>query len=181
MSIGCGLSNLHTDVDAPQARFQATFEQDDWWKRDPIDTVPTPEISSEVSPATGPLSDDPDGIHALLGINCRGAAGCKTTTCGKKLEQLIGWVNRIDDNRQYSNNENLACVQCEGGQLCAFFQRFKEGSKIRASWAKSMMNRLVNIGCTGCDSVPYWGNDVKDGEITVNFFKDREKRVVDVR
>jgi len=37
----------------------------------------------------------PDSAAALLGINCRGDARCKTTSCGKKLSDLKARINSL--------------------------------------------------------------------------------------
>ncbi|KAI3606993.1 killer kp4 [Moniliophthora roreri] len=99
---------------------------------------------------------------AALGINCRGSSQC--SQAGATLGQLQSLINNgVDNNRQYSNGQQIACLS----HLCAFFQN--TGGSNSGATVKSLIQGLVNHGCGRCGSNPTDGNDVDNGELTVNF------------
>lgn len=87
---------------------------------------------------------------------------------------LTRHTDTIDDNRTYRNKQLIACTRCATGivychGLCAFLQ-YMGDTELDAKTIKSKMDELIAYGCEGCGSVPiYPGNNVKDGELTVNY------------
>ncbi|KAK7056931.1 hypothetical protein VNI00_002649 [Paramarasmius palmivorus] len=96
-----------------------------------------------------------------LGINCRGSSQC--SQAGSTLGQLANLMNGIDDNRQYGDGTQIACLS----HLCAFFQR--TGTNNSGATAKRLVQGLVNHGCGKCGSNPTDGGNVDNGELTVNY------------
>jgi len=105
-----------------------------------------------------------------LGINCRGSAGCILGD-SKTLSTIQGFIdNGVDQNFQYSNGQQIAC----SGDYCAFLQNSGGAS---GSQVISLINDIVNHGCSVCGSVPTGfpgSNDVSQGELTVNFVSNQD-------
>ena len=79
-------------------------------------------------------------------LDCRGSIGCATTTVTIRDLQTI--VNAgLDDNRQFGDNTQIACLNT----TCAFFQNTGRTTNT-GSLAKSLIQQLINRGCTKCGS-----------------------------
>ncbi|KAG7098140.1 hypothetical protein E1B28_000110 [Marasmius oreades] len=101
-----------------------------------------------------------------IGINCRGSGLCGSQT-GGTLSQVLNIARNIDDNRQYSDGQHIACVD----HLCAFYQN--TGRTNSAAFAKQLLQGLLDHGCTVCGSNPTLpGNNVNTGQLTVNYVSD---------
>ncbi|KAB8070990.1 killer toxin [Aspergillus leporis] len=110
---------------------------------------------------------------ALLGINCRGSAGCAGSGAiggqGTRLSQIKKEIDQVDNNRHFNNGEHIACLNNKlGTGICAFFQNTSGGGN--GADAKRLVQDLLNHGCSACGSVPTNpGNDVSKGQLTVNY------------
>ncbi|KAK3181607.1 hypothetical protein K4F52_007162 [Lecanicillium sp. MT-2017a] len=100
---------------------------------------------------------------SALGINCRGSGLCPSDGAAGNLLNLKAIVDNIGDrNRHYDTGKQIACT----GSLCAFYQNGASGTAARTS---ELLQQLLDHGCKKCGSVPTQpGNDVKNGELTVN-------------
>jgi hypothetical protein len=86
-------------------------------------------------------------------------------------------AQEIDDDREYSNKQVIVCSPCfihamwtgkEG--LCAFTQFMEDKGTIKGFQVKASLDRLLDHNCKRCGSVTLFpGNNVKDGELTVNY------------
>lgn len=64
----------------------------------------------------------------------------------------------------------IACTQGNSGSICAFYQSGASGS---ARDAFGHIQQIIDHGCSLCGSVPTQeGNNVDDGQLTVNFVSD---------
>ncbi|KAH7076769.1 killer toxin, kp4 [Paraphoma chrysanthemicola] len=106
----------------------------------------------------------------MLNINCRGSGWC-TSACGRNIWQVKAFVDTIADSKEFSNKQRLACVKCDGkdGGFCAFPQSMGKNERVTAKTAKEMIDKLIMKGCSRCGSAPLKGNDVKYGQLTVNY------------
>ncbi|MCJ1233883.1 hypothetical protein MMC14_001841 [Varicellaria rhodocarpa] len=102
-----------------------------------------------------------------LGINCRGSSRC--TGSNADLYRLIN--DNIPLNREYNNNEHIAC----DGNMCAFFQ------DTHTAFSGGAVHQLIeslygHCDHNSCGSVPTgypWNNDPKqNGILTVNYVSD---------
>lgn len=57
----------------------------------------------------------------------------------------------------------IACIK---GHICAFYQNGASGN---LEVALQHVEKILDYGCDKCGSVPVSGNDVADGELTVNW------------
>ncbi|KAJ7883995.1 hypothetical protein B0H13DRAFT_1628890 [Mycena leptocephala] len=58
------------------------------------------------------------GVRTLaLGINCEGSSQC---TKDGSAQELLGYINTIDDFVWYENGQHIACSKA--GPICAFLQ-----------------------------------------------------------
>ncbi|KAJ4363876.1 hypothetical protein N0V95_000946, partial [Ascochyta clinopodiicola] len=129
-------------------------------------------------------SDDPGSADVLLSLNCRGSSACGII-CRAEIETLKGYVDKIGDNDEYSNGDQVACQMCPhcgtpeqtpdcpfpiDMGICVFPQNMKKDEKVKGSVIKEKVNRIIQHGCKKCGSCPIQpGNDVKTGEVTINY------------
>jgi hypothetical protein len=80
------------------------------------------------------------------------------------------------DDAEFSNGHQIACHHCDGPVqknwrgICVFAQSLRFGETVNAKVVKDSVNALINHGCKKCGSNPiHPGNNVKHGQITVNF------------
>ncbi|KAK7409167.1 hypothetical protein QQX98_008660 [Neonectria punicea] len=105
-------------------------------------------------------------VAAALGINCRGNANCVgTPEC--RLADIILQVSQLDQSQSFNPGEHIACCGIPGGHICAFTQDWFD--PITAGQALGMLQGLEAHGCGQCGSIPFKDNEVKEGELTVNW------------
>lgn len=107
------------------------------------------------------------------GINCEGSSSCFLK--GKSAASTLrNYINSIDDNRWFNNNEQIACTgyfpndKFDDG-ICAFLANTggSNGAKI-----KQLAGYIIEHNCKTCGSVPYFypgDNDVDHGRLTFNY------------
>jgi hypothetical protein len=85
-------------------------------------------------------------------------------------------VQYVPDNALYGNHQFVACIQCpfllfkSDRGICAFPQHIGKDRLIKGSEIKRAIQQIMDHGCKKCGSVPLQpGNNVKQGELTVNF------------
>ncbi|KAJ5570443.1 uncharacterized protein N7459_009873 [Penicillium hispanicum] len=120
---------------------------------------------------------------SALGINCRGSSNCGSvvTPCDgdqgmSALQFMQGMIKgRIDQghgNDFYSEGKQIACTLRKphavlGGGCCLFYQNGASGT---LNDVLVRIDNLVDHGCETCGSDPTQpGNDVGNGELTVNY------------
>ncbi|TFK26858.1 killer toxin [Coprinopsis marcescibilis] len=110
-------------------------------------------------------------VLAIGPINCVGSANCATVTC--RVSDILAQANQLPDSNIYPPGQHIVC--CGGPAaadgLCAFTQNTSES--ISGARAKELIQALANRGCTRCGRVPIEGNDVTQGEMTVNWVAQR--------
>ncbi|KAI9681233.1 MAG: hypothetical protein M1817_002515 [Caeruleum heppii] len=118
---------------------------------------------------------------AGLGINCRGSGMCPSFRCSAFNRWDKGCIETIAEalqspqfnaTRTWNNGEQIFCLQDARaprvGHLCAFLQNQPEGATGRE--VVEAIKHLRSHGCGKCGSVPMQeGNDVKDGQLTLNY------------
>ncbi|KAF2871540.1 hypothetical protein BDV95DRAFT_572245 [Massariosphaeria phaeospora] len=113
-------------------------------------------------------------LNPSLGINCRGSIMCMS--CGGQAE-LASIALGIPDKGRYVNGEQIACTNhCFGtihtkwDGLCIFPQFLAKGQEISGASVKHKVKELIKK-CDKCGSVPFSGDDIYKGEITINFVR----------
>lgn len=78
-------------------------------------------------------------------------------------------------NTWYGPGKHIACHTTDHGHKCAFFQNNGAGGNLQAAWESIL--HLIEHGCETCGSVPLdlEANDVKHGELTVNYIAVERK------
>ncbi|KAI3617011.1 killer kp4 [Moniliophthora roreri] len=95
-------------------------------------------------------------------LDCVGSIGCASTNVTIRDVQAV--INAgVNDNRQYGDNIDIACVD----HTCAFFQNTGITNNT-GSLVKSLVQRLVDRGCIKCGSQFVNQLDSSQGELTVN-------------
>ncbi|KAH7263802.1 killer toxin Kp4/SMK [Fusarium tricinctum] len=110
---------------------------------------------------------------AGLGINCRGSGFCDLTF-GSSIQDIQDQVGIIvadgQGDRHFDTGAQIACTQGNQGSICAFYQSGASGS---AKDAFGHIQQIIDHKCSLCGSVPTQeGNNVDDGQLTVNFVSD---------
>ena len=115
-------------------------------------------------------------LISTLGINCRGASECSIheSETDNGLYRLAQFVNTTMPNATYyDDGTKIACLQGSGDQnggnggLCAYLQN---GANATGADLVVLMQGLLKHGCKKCGSIPTTpGNNVNDGELTVNW------------
>ncbi|KAF4445485.1 killer toxin, Kp4/SMK-like, core [Fusarium austroafricanum] len=111
---------------------------------------------------------------AGLGINCRGSGFCSLSPNGsiQKIKEQIGVI--IADgqgDRHFDTGAQIACTNADQGSFCAFYQ--SNGASGSANDAFTHIQWIIDHGCKLCGSVPiHDGNNVDDGQLTVNYVSD---------
>ncbi|CAK7275089.1 hypothetical protein SEPCBS119000_006502 [Sporothrix epigloea] len=105
---------------------------------------------------------------AALGINCRGNDLCNKDA-GQLFEirdQISDMINAGNGGRYFGEMNQIACSSGRSNTICAYFQKGASGSAVDAY---NHVQNLLNHGCRICGSDPTQpGNDVNNGELTVN-------------
>ncbi|CAM6093128.1 unnamed protein product [Calypogeia fissa] len=103
------------------------------------------------------------GSTSALGINCRGSGICASKS-SHTMSEINTAVQALNDGNIYSNGQHIVCVS----SICAFLQNVS-GTKTGAQ-IKGYVQALLQHGCNVCGSDPTEpGNDVNQGELTVNY------------
>jgi cytochrome c peroxidase len=80
--------------------------------------------------------------------------------------------NHLSDDAVFHDGQQVACNSCHTAKeegLCVFPQKLG-GKTVTGKQVKEAVQRLTDHGCKFCGSAPIWeGNDVNQGEITVNY------------
>lgn len=107
-----------------------------------------------------------------LGINCQGSSTCGVGGIGGTdrgtIDDLRNSIAGGDDG-QWGDGQHVGCISHATGRLCAFYQNV--GSRLfNKDQTLTYLQWLLDHGCEVCGSVPTDdGNDVNNGELTVNF------------
>ncbi|KAF2850675.1 killer toxin [Plenodomus tracheiphilus IPT5] len=136
-----------------------------------------PTASPQVQGDISHRSADPHSADTLLGINCRGSGRC--VSCSTDIAFIQTITDQIGDDRTWKNGELIACSICQHcptcpdadrNGLCVLAQRMKADEVINGRQIKALLQGLRDHGCNRCGSNPiHPGNNVNDGELTVNF------------
>ncbi|XPS78462.1 hypothetical protein M3J09_010473 [Ascochyta lentis] len=104
---------------------------------------------------------DPNSVDVLLGLNCRGSTGCGVI-CDAQITTIRDYVNKIGDNDEYGNGDQIACQMCPHCStpeqtpdcpfpidmgICVFAQNMKKDETIKGKDVKEKVARLVQHGC----------------------------------
>ncbi|KAF3056905.1 hypothetical protein CFAM422_012571 [Trichoderma lentiforme] len=116
-----------------------------------------------------------EGVSKLskrLGINCNGSSSCGVGgiagTERGTIDDLRNTVAGGDDGL-WGEGQQIACISHATGRLCAFYQNVGDRT-FNKDQTLMYMQWLLDHGCDVCGSVPTDdGNDVNNGELTVNF------------
>ncbi|KAF4471800.1 TOX4 [Fusarium albosuccineum] len=118
------------------------------------------------------------GLSEALGINCRGSGLCT----GNKgaLSQLVAQFRAIDPSTTFRNGEHVTCVGINqlGAHpaICLFYQNIGDRTFTLAQ-TQAYLQQILDHNCKLCGSVPTDpGNDVKNGQLTVNVVQSPTKR-----
>ncbi|KAM0189140.1 hypothetical protein ACHAPI_010158 [Fusarium lateritium] len=110
---------------------------------------------------------------AGLGINCRGSGFCDLTFDAsiQDVQDQIGiLVADGQGDRHFDTGAQIACTHGSQGSICAFYQSGASGS---ARDAFGHIQQIIDHKCSLCGSVPTQpGNNVDNGQLTVNFVSD---------
>lgn len=110
------------------------------------------------------------GSVSAIGINCKGSSECGVT--GGRSTDILRTVQHIDGGRTYYNGQRIACWDSRlGTGLCAML---KSTGGIKGDLIKTLVQDIVNHGCTKCGSVPVFYNSGDNdashhGELTINY------------
>ncbi|PGH05143.1 hypothetical protein AJ79_06891 [Helicocarpus griseus UAMH5409] len=107
-----------------------------------------------------------------IGINCSGNGNCANIPCNIRDLQTI--ANGLDDMKFWYPGEHIICCGEKGvtAALCVFTQNTHK--YIRGKQVKQLLDGLVAHGCEKCGSNPFKENDVRYGELTVNYVAVRQ-------
>ncbi|KAF2447885.1 killer toxin [Karstenula rhodostoma CBS 690.94] len=116
-------------------------------------------------------------LSTQLGINCRGSFWAPI--CGRTINNENGpggmydFINEnLSDAATFQDGQQIACMSCHAGKnegLCVFTQNFGD-QIVDGKQVKEAVLRLLKHGCVYHGSAPINpGNNVKDGQITVNY------------
>lgn len=111
--------------------------------------------------------------HAL-GINCRGSGLCLTSSYTLLDLKSVIENGALDPNAVFPNGQQVACCSDEesvfSSGLCVFPQNIGGGGTVTGAQVIQAINDLLAHKCTICGSDPTEpGNNVADGQITVNY------------
>ncbi|KAF4335778.1 TOX4 [Fusarium beomiforme] len=106
------------------------------------------------------------------GINCHGSSTCGVGGIGHTPDASLKDVRdavAAGEEGNFANGDHVACVPFATGNLCAFYQNI--GSRtFTKEQSVALLDTLVDHGCQHCGSIPTDpGNNVANGELTVNF------------
>lgn len=73
----------------------------------------------------------------------------------------------MSDSKVFARGEKIACCVQWPGFICAFTQ--DTDRRIDGRKAKQLFKGIVEHGCKKCGSNPFQDNDVKKGQLTVNY------------
>ncbi|KAL6859421.1 killer toxin [Trichoderma novae-zelandiae] len=111
-------------------------------------------------------------LSKRLGINCNGSSTCGVggiaNTPAGHIDDLKDAIAGAGDG-VWSNGQQIGCVPHATGRLCAFYQNVGDRT-FTTQQTLMYLDWLTDHGCTVCGSVPTDdGNNVDNGELTVNF------------
>ncbi|CAF9937457.1 hypothetical protein IMSHALPRED_011145 [Imshaugia aleurites] len=98
-----------------------------------------------------------------LGINCRGSSNCASQ--GNVLTTIYNQILNLNQGIPYVDGQHITCSK----NTCAFFQNLPVSNTYTAGDAAGHVKSLLDHGCSACGSDPLDGNDVLNGELTVNW------------
>ncbi|GKU16525.1 unnamed protein product [Fusarium langsethiae] len=107
-----------------------------------------------------------------LGINCRGSSTCGVGGIGHTPNGDLKDVRdavAAGEEGNFGNGDHIACIPFAFGQLCAFYQNIGDRTFTKEQ-SVTFLDQLRQHGCSKCGSIPVDpGNDVKNGQLTVNY------------
>ncbi|KAG5759440.1 hypothetical protein H9Q69_006708 [Fusarium xylarioides] len=134
------------------------------------DKLPTKRDTPEIPAAYEKRGDNL--LVRRLGINCRGSSSCGVGGIGHTpngdLKDVRDAVASGEEGN-FGNGDHIACIPFAFGNLCAFYQGI--GSRtFTKEQSVTFLDQLRQHGCSKCGSIPVDpGNDVKNGQLTVNY------------
>ncbi|KAF4447821.1 killer toxin, Kp4 [Fusarium austroafricanum] len=168
-----------TRRDAPQSPSGFEKRSNNPTRRDAPESPEGFEKRSDL-PTKRDVSQSPKGFEKRsdkllvkrLGINCRGSSSCGV---GGIFHTPNGDLKGVRDavasgeEGNFGNGDHIACIPYAFGQLCAFYQNI--GSRtFTKEQSVAFLDQLRQHGCSKCGSIPTDpGNDVKNGQLTVNY------------
>ncbi|KAG5748836.1 hypothetical protein H9Q70_008515 [Fusarium xylarioides] len=134
------------------------------------DKLPTKRDTPEIPAAYEKRGDNL--LVRRLGINCRGSSSCGVGGIGHTPNGDLKDVRdavAAGEESNFGNGEHIACIPFAFGNLCAFYQGI--GSRtFTKEQSVTFLDQLRQHRCSKCGSIPVDpGNDVKNGQLTVNY------------
>jgi hypothetical protein len=111
-------------------------------------------------------------LSKRLGINCEGSSTCgvggAAGTPAGTIDDLRNSIAGGPDGA-WGNGQQVGCIAHATGRLCAFYQNIGDRTFNQAQ-TLMYLQWLLDHSCRVCGSVPTDdGNDVNNGELTVNY------------